>query len=98
MTRKQKAIQEIPNDAKGKNKTVVYKDSRGNDDIDIPAESFSITSYSDTYKDLRASMGISQEFVFLNKDGCRLRDESSALGPKTKVIKLQMRIHAKECK
>lgn len=54
---------------------------------DESKKNFTVDSWEFTYGELRTLYSLPQEVVFVNRKGDRLRNETSALGPKTKVIK-----------
>ena len=62
-------------------KTLIYPDASTKD--------FSIDTWKTSYSDVRRMFSIDQTIEFVNRKGDALRDESSALGTKTKVIKLR---------
>ena len=48
---------------------------------------FEIDSFEFTYSELRTMMRLTQETKFINRNGLFIKNETSALGQKTKIIR-----------
>lgn len=75
-------------------KIVSEGDSRAIKSIKLPCgeeREFAIDSFSTTYKDVRSMFRLDNTIIFINRKGEELRDENSALGTKTKLIKTKLK-------